>query len=183
MPRLTGDRIMLREYQKEDLVFIRKWCNDPEIVENLSDVFLYPHTVNASEGFLNAMIEGRDNMKGFVIAHKESEEYIGQIDLFDLDWKNRSAELGIVIGRKEMLGKGYGAEAIKLLQHFAFQHMNLNRVQLQVYDFNKRAYKCYLKCGFREEGRLREKIYKNGRYADTICMSVLKREYGVNRQS
>lgn len=177
MPQLIGSRIVLREYRKEDLVFMRKWCNDPEIVDNLSDIFLFPHTLNGTEQYLNSILEGTTEQKGFIIADKNTEEYIGQIDLFRLDWKNRSAELGIVIGIKEHLGKGYGTEAIKLLQEFVFNRLNLNRLQLEVHDFNERAYKCYLKCGFKEEGRLREKIFIHGRYSDTIYMSILKREY------
>lgn len=177
MPRLIGDRIILREYRKEDLKFMRQWCNDSEIVDNLSDIFLYPHTVNSTEQYLNSILEGKTEQKGFVIAFKDTEEYIGQIDLFRIDWKNRSTELGIVIGIKEYHGKGYGTEAIKILQDFVFNRLNINRLQLEVHDFNERAYKCYLKCGFKEEGRLREKCFVNGRYSDTIYMSVLKREY------
>lgn len=99
MPRLIGNRIILREYQRNDLKYMRNWVNDSEIVKNLSDIFLYPHTEHATEQFLNSMLEDRnDNHKGFVIAHKETEEYIGQIDLFNISWKNRTTELGIVIG-------------------------------------------------------------------------------------
>lgn len=177
MARLFGERIMLREYSKQDFSFMRQWCNDPEIVDNLSDIFVFPHTENNTEQYLNSVLEGKTEQKGFVIADKDTEEYIGQIDLFKIDWKNRSAELGIVIGIKKHLGKGYGSEAIKLLQNFVFSRLNLNRLQLEVHDFNVRAYKCYLKCGFTEEGRLREKNYIDGRYSDTICMSILKREY------
>ena len=51
-----------------------------------------------------------------------------------------------------------GTEAIKLLQSFVFERMNMNRLELNLHDYNERAYKCYLKCGFSEEGRLRQKI-------------------------
>ncbi|MFD0618168.1 GNAT family N-acetyltransferase [Paenibacillus sp. GCM10027629] len=177
MPRLIGDRILLREYRQEDIHCIRQWCNDPEIVDNLSDIFLYPHTMNASEQYLNSILEGKTDQKGFVIALKDTEDYIGQIDLFRIDWKNRSCELGIVIGMKDYLGRGFGAEAIRLVQDFVFHRMNLNRIQLELHDFNERAYKCYVKCGFKEEGRLREKCFVNGRYVDAINMSILRKEY------
>lgn len=182
MPHLIGERIKLREYRKEDLEPIRKWVNDPEIVDFLSDVFLYPHTLHNTERFLNSMIEGNGEMRGFIIADRETEEYIGQIDLFRFDWKNRSAEMGIVIGKKERLGKGIGEEAILLLQQFVFERLNLNRLELQVYDYNQRAYRCYLKCGFKEEGRLREKRYMKGKYVDVILMSILKSEYEKRHQ-
>ncbi|GJM72928.1 hypothetical protein HMSSN036_51440 [Paenibacillus macerans] len=107
-------------------------------------------------------MEGKTGSKGFVIAEKDTLEYIGQIDLHKIDWQNRSAVLGIVIGRKELLGQGYGREAIELMKRFVFERLNLNRLELEVLDFNERAYRCYLGCGFKEEGRLRQKEFKTG---------------------
>lgn len=174
---LIGDRIILREYREDDLPYMRKWVNDPNIIKNLSNIFLYPHTLNETENFLNAILEGTSNIKGFIIAHKDTEEYIGQIDLVKVDWINRIGTLGIVIGNQEKLGKGYGTEAIKLLQDFAFNRLNLHKLELEVRDYNERAIRCYKKCGFKEEGRIRENHFINGKYTDTLCMGILKREY------
>ncbi|MCX7795915.1 MAG: GNAT family N-acetyltransferase [bacterium] len=60
---------------------------------------------------------------------------------------------------------------------YAFEVLNLNRVELTVYDFNKRAIRCYEKTGFTLEGRLRQKIFKNGNYQDVLIMSILKEEW------
>lgn len=178
MARIYGDRIMLREYQKEDIDNIRKWCNNPIITQKLSDIFLYPHTLKQSENFLQMMLEsGSSSTKGFVIAEKETGKYIGQIDLINIDWKNRTSLLGIVIGEEDNQGKGYGQEAIKVLQKFVFEELNLHKLELEVHEYNEKAYKCYKKCGFVEEGRKRENFYINGKYTDTIFMGILKREY------
>ena len=82
--------------------------------------------------------------------------------------------LGVARGER---GKGYGSEAIRVLQKFAFEELNLNRIELDVYDFNVRAHKCYLKCGFKEEGRMRQKLFRNGQFRDVIKMAILKEEY------
>lgn len=177
LPRLIGKRIMLREYKKEDLPYLRKWVNDSDITQYLSHIFLYPHTHNNTEDFLNSMLEGKSNVKGFVIAHKGTEEYIGQIDLIKIDWINRVATLGIVIGTKDNLNKGYGSEAIKLIQEFAFNQLNLHKLDLEVRAYNERAIQCYKKCGFIEEGRIRENYFKDGKYTDTLFMGILKSEY------
>ncbi|MEW5785666.1 MAG: GNAT family protein [Bacillota bacterium] len=176
MPRLYGKTIMLREYRKEDLPHIREWVTDPEVVDNLSDVFLYPNTLNETENFLNRMLEGTTDMRGFIIADRQSEEYIGQLDLIKIDWKNRVAELGVVIGAAENRNRGIGTEAIKLLQDFVFNRLNLNRLQLDVHEYNERAIACYRKCGFQEEGRRRLNFFINGRYTDTLIMGILKSE-------
>lgn len=182
MPRIFGSNIMLREYKIEDLPCLRAWVNDPEIVDNLSDIFLHAHSLNETERFLQMVLEGTaETQKHFVIADIQTEEYIGQIDIIKLDWKNRIATMGIVIGKKHLLGKGLGAEAIKLLESFVFDRLNLNKLELSLRDYNKRAYKCYLKCGFTEEGRSRQAFYINGHYTDVIFMGILKEEYNKLR--
>lgn len=178
MPRVYGERIMLREYHKEDFTQMRKWVNDPEVVQYLSDIFLFPHTENDTEAFLNSVLLGNENDSArFIIADKTTEAYLGQVDLIFIDWKNRVAEIGIVIGAEENRGRGVGTEALKLLQTFVFKSLNLNRLEIKVRDFNARAIRCYLKSGFLEEGRLRQNFFVNGKYHDTICLSMLRSEY------
>ncbi|MNE09548.1 putative ribosomal N-acetyltransferase YdaF [compost metagenome] len=167
----------------EDLQAIRNWANDEEITGTLSEIFTYPQTLHSTESFLRNMVEGKMDSKGFIISSKDTLEYIGQIDLHKLNWLNRSATLGIVIGRKDCLGKGYGREAITLMQGFVFETLNLNRLELEVYDYNERAYRCYTSCGFKEEGRFRQKIYKHGKYCDVIIMSILAEEYRTKAES
>ena len=178
MPRIYGEKIMLREFKKEDLEHIRKWVNNAEITDNLSDMFLYPHTMNSTESFLDSILNDKlNNEKIFAIADKITEEYIGQISLFNIDWKNRIAQIAIVIGNVENQDKGIGYGAMKLIQSFAFNMMNLNKLELTVHEFNFKAHKLYMKCGFVEEGRLRQKTFTKGKYFDLIYMGILKSEY------
>ena len=177
MPRLPGTNVMLREYRWDDLPWIRQWVNDPDIVCHLSDIFLYPHAQESTEAYLEAMLEGNADARGFVIADLATEAYIGQVNLDSIDWKNRVGKIGIVIGSTEHMGRGYGTEAMRLLVDFAFREMNLNRLELEVYDFNERAVRCYASCGFVQEGRLRERQYKNGRYWDVIQMGLLRSDW------
>ncbi|NJN79315.1 MAG: GNAT family N-acetyltransferase [Anaerolineales bacterium] len=73
-----------------------------------------------------------------------------------MEEQNRCGEVGIVIGDKTEWNKGYGAEAMMLLQRHGFETLNLNRVFLRVYADNIRAVRSYEKAGFVLEGRLRE---------------------------
>ncbi|RXZ80169.1 N-acetyltransferase [Paenibacillaceae bacterium] len=177
MPHLFGPRVILREYQREDLRWMREWVNNPEITKYLSDIFLYPHTMYNTETFLDGVMENRGDLRGFVIAHRDTESYIGQLDLFEIDWKNRAAEFGIVIGNMEEQGRGYGREAIGIMQQFAIETLNLNRLQLKVLEDNVHAISCYKKCGFQLEGRLRQRQYRDGKYLDVLVMSFLREDY------
>ncbi|THF79476.1 GNAT family N-acetyltransferase [Cohnella fermenti] len=177
MPYLIGEKVMLREYRYEDLVPIRGWVNDPDVVATLSDIFLMPQTLEATESFLQAMMERQPNRAGFVIAHADTQLYIGQINLDSIDWKNRVGRIGIVIGSVPEQGRGYGSEAMRLLIDYSFLDLGLNRLELEVYDFNERAIRCYRSCGFREEGRLREREYKRGRCVDVVAMGLLRSDW------
>nr|WP_206076217.1 GNAT family protein [Marinitoga lauensis] len=75
------------------------------------------------------------------------------------------------------MNNGYGTEAMKLLVNFIFDEMNINKVKLHVFSFNKRAIRSYEKVGFKVEGVLREQIFREGKYHDEIIMGILRREW------
>ena len=87
-----------------------------------------------------------------------------------------------MIGKKAYQGKGYGTEAINVLKRFVFQTLNLNRLELDVYEINARAYQCYVKCGFKEEGRMRQRLYRDGRYWDVIKMAILREDDNIGKR-
>ena len=102
---------------------------------------------------------------------------IGVISLMNLSDANSSGELSIIVGHPDDRHQGFGAEAIAVLLDYAFGKLGLNRVGLSVFDFNFDAYAAYEKLGFREEGRLRKALRRDGGFHDAILMSVLKREW------
>jgi RimJ/RimL family protein N-acetyltransferase len=172
---LKGKLVNLRVIERKDLDEIMKWVNDQEVTKYLT-AFLYPISRVEEEKFLERAMSRNDTEKNLVIETKEGV-YIGQISLHKIDWKNNNAELGIIIGNKEYWGKGYGTEAIKILLHHAFNQMNLYKIYLRVFELNKRGIHCYEKCGFKEEGRLRQNYFYNGKYYDVILMGILKDEF------
>lgn len=89
--------------------------------------------------------------------------------------------LGITIGDKEYWGKGYGREAIGLLLDYGFRLHNLRRIWLNTLSNNERAIRCYLRCGFIEEGRLRQHVWSNGDYVDEVSMGLLRDEWTAKR--
>jgi RimJ/RimL family protein N-acetyltransferase len=106
--------------------------------------------------------------------------HIGNIGLHRVDWKNRRAELGIAIGEKAYWDQGYGADAIHTLLKLAFREMNMHRIQLRVDADNARAIRCYEKAGFKEEGTLRDAVFREGEYVDQHVMSILQGEFESN---
>ena len=177
MPKLVGKRVMLREYRQEDLPEIRKWVNEPESTQFLSTTFWPPQTIVDTQEFLDRMLAGSHKGCYFVIAHREDESYIGQLDLFRLDWKLRCGELGIIIGAETDRGRGYGSEALELMLRYAFLTLGLERVELTVDMGNARAKQCYGKAGFVLEGVKRHAYYREGEFCNVGIMSMLRDEW------
>ena len=177
MPHRIGERIMLREYRREDLQEMRKWVNDPGVTHFLSHIFLPAQTLPMTEAFLERVLGGQNLDYHFVIADRQTEAYIGQIDLFNLNTIDRYAELGIVIGDPAQQNRGIGGEAVALMLEFAFQHANLQRVELWVNADNARAIRCYEKAGFVREGCRRQCHFQDGGFADMVLMGALRDEW------
>jgi len=170
---ISGKRVRLRAVESSDLVDYHRWLNDPEVIKHLK---LYAPLSMSDEEAWHAAVRADPEQNVFAI-EAETGQHIGNVALMHINWKDRSAELGIVIGDKSQWGKGYGQDAIRTLLSFAFGEMNLHRVYLRVHADHALAINAYRKCGFVEEGRLREDIYAGGHYHDMLMMSILKGEF------
>ena len=69
MPRVTGERVMLREYRAEDIGDIRKWVNDPVTTRYLSTRFWPAQTMVDSEEFLSRMLQSSHNAVSYTHLH------------------------------------------------------------------------------------------------------------------
>ena len=182
MDKLTGRRIVLREFRQEDISGIRSWVNDADTTRFMGGTFMKPQTWEQTESYLSNILNGNAGGVNLVIADREKKRYLGQCALSLIDQTARHAELAIVLA-PDSAGQGYGAAAIGLLLEFAFRQMNLNRVYLRVYAANERAVRCYEKCGFQVEGRLRDHVFRDGQYEDVLEMGVLRREYDAREHT
>ncbi len=181
MPLLEGKRIALRDFLIEDNQSIYSWLQRPEITRYLMADFL-PKTSRETETYVEAQMARNDPLnRAFVITLRADASCIGVTGCHNISWPNRAGEIGIFIGEPEQLGKGYGTEAMELLLAFCFKELNLHRVFLRVFDFNRRAIDSYRKCGFKEEGRLREALYRQGDYHDVVVMSLLEEEFRARK--
>ncbi|MFX1503371.1 MAG: GNAT family N-acetyltransferase [Promethearchaeota archaeon] len=174
---LRRTRVKLGPIKREYIDSFLKWFNDPEITQYL--IMYRPMTRMSEEDWIENLKEKNDDIHfSIVIFHENgSEKIIGNCGLHKINWKDRIAEVGIVIGEKEYQNKGYGSEALDILLEYGFDTVNLNRIELYVYEYNTRAIKSYKKVGFVEEGRKRQFIWNKGKYYDAILMSVLAEEW------
>ncbi|NWF62768.1 MAG: GNAT family N-acetyltransferase [Chloroflexi bacterium] len=177
MSVIYGKRIRLRAVERGDVAKFYEYVNDPEVTRGLS-MYLPKSMQDEMDWFEGLMKQNPCNRPLSMETRKgKGWKLIGNCGVFGIEWTHRSAELGIMIGEKDEWNKGYGAEAMTLLLKHGFETLNLNRIQLRVYAENVRAVRSYEKAGFVLEGRLREAVYKSGKYDDVLFMSVLRSEW------
>jgi len=192
---IYGKRLRLRAAEREDLPRFVAWLNDPEVRQFL--LINQPLSMAEEERWFDSMLNrpSAEHVRVIEIAQAGgsgdhaadvsdiqrgdgiSWKPIGNVALENIDWVNRSAEIGIFIGEKSCWNQGYGREAMSVMLRHAFETINLNRVYLYVYAYNPRAIRSYERAGFKLEGRLREGRYHEGRYHDVLLMAVLRSEW------
>ena len=171
--KLVGDRIYLSPRNSGDVELFTEWLNDFETTDYLGRSGALV-TLDGEKKYLE---ENSSPEAIFVIVTLNEDKMIGTVSLENIDSINRSATLGIFIGDKNYRNNGYGTEAIKMILEYGFKYLNLYNIKLDLMEFNKRALKCYTKCGFKEYGRRRKCKFVDGKYYDSIAMDILADEF------
>ena len=172
--KLIGNKVYLSPISVEDAEQYCIWLNDLEISNNLL-IFDQQLSLEREKLILLNMIKSSAQI--FAIIDANNDKLIGNCSLFRISERNRKAEVGIFIGDKDHLNKGYGTEALSLLIDYGFNILNLNNIMLEVFSYNKRAIHSYKKIGFKEIGRRREARIIAGEKFDEIYMDILANEF------
>lgn len=176
---LTGEKIILKQVEIKDLKKMSKlavkWVNDGVVTYYL----FTGQTPKNSEQIFNdfkKLLDSHENVI-FLVVDKKTKKPIGYAGLYEINMTARKAEFRVFILEKSFWGKGLGTEVTELLTFYGFDRLNLNRIYLGFTADNKGAGKAYEKAGFKKEGILRQDIYRNSQYYDSVRMAILRVEY------
>jgi RimJ/RimL family protein N-acetyltransferase len=178
---IRGNRIVLRDIRDTDVEAMTAWRNDPELNKHF---FEYePTSIERQRRWVESHRE-RDDEKLFIIAPaEEPDRAVGTVGLVHIDYRNRKAEWGrFQIGDSSSTQKGYATEALYLSLRYAFYHLNMQRIYLEVYAWNESARSLYERLGFKLEGTHRAHIYRDGRYHDIAVYGLLESEFRANEE-
>ena len=174
-PFLVGEKTYYRAIERRDLEGpYFQWLNDPEVTQYMM-TGLFPNTMERMEHFLKEVGNFQQNVFLAVI-DKATDKHIGNVKIGSIDWIHHRAEYGIMIGDKNFWGKGYCTEATRLMVQYAFEKLNLHRLELVVVADHAPSVASYERVGFKIEGRAREQFHSNGKYLDRLYMAILRRE-------
>lgn len=174
-PVLKGPSIQLRPLVKADAAAMFASLEDQEVARltGTHDEF----TFDAVEQFCGKSASEPDRYDYVICRPEQPEVALGEVVLNDIDLINRSANFRGALYSEHDFSQGIGTEAIRLLLAFGFDELNLNRIELEVYDFNLRAIHVYEKLGFSHEGRKRQALCWQGQYHDALVMGLLAQQW------
>ncbi len=173
--KIIGKRIYLKILTVEDnLVNYLRWMNDPEVVcftESKGRVYSEQDLLN----YIKSVSNSQNRFFGIFLL--KDGRHIGNIKLGNIHPVHKRADIGIIIGEKNLWGHGFGQEAIWFLTDFAFKHLNLKKVWAVMCANNLNSYKTFLKAGFKECGRCEDHSFSEGEFVDEILVEKINLEY------
>ncbi len=166
-------KVVLRALDAEHVQRTLKWVNDPAVTTFTGTVF--PIGEGENETYWREV--QKDHRRASFAVETLDGKHIGNVELRNIDWVSRNAETVVYIGDPEYRGKGYGNEMLAALFDFAFHRLNLHRLHSRVFSYNKPAAKMAEWCGYKQEGLMRQQLFRDGEYHDVIIFGALRVDY------
>lgn len=181
LPTIEAARVSLRHLEKADTAALFEIFSNRKAMRFWSSP---PFQKRAEAERLLAEIHDywqRKTLFQWGIALKSDDQIIGTTTLFQLDEKNRRAEIGYILNRR-FWGFGYVNEALNALFEFAFGEMNLHRIEADVDPRNAASVRVLEKLGFQKEGYLRERWLVGGEIQDALFYGLLKSDWEASKK-
>ena len=177
-PFLAGERIYLRPLEVEDVTDeYLHWMNDVELAKFIP-AMTFPGTRKAVQDYVAREV-ANPTVIFLAIVVKKTGQHVGNIKLGPINWIDRNAEYGILVGDAPSRSKGYGSEAVRMILSYAFDILNLYKIFATSLASNKVAIRSYEKIGLSVEATVKEKRFVEGRYEDVVWMGVTRNEWPV----
>jgi len=172
---ISNEKMILRAVEMQDKDMLLSIINDAD-TEYMLGGWALPVSSLQQEEWLKNQKQSLDTVR-CVIQDKVAEKAVGMIVLTDIDCKNGNAEIHIKLALgDEFRNKGYGTQAINLLVEYAFEELRLHLIYARINKHNIASQKMFSKCGFMEEGILKERVFKKGKYMDVVLFSKIRTE-------
>jgi RimJ/RimL family protein N-acetyltransferase len=175
---ILGNLVGLRAVEKEDLELLKNWRNNSDFRKNFREV--RELSITDQELWLDSLNRTKHINFMFVIVRLEDNKPIGAGGLLYINWINRAADFSFYIGENSLYvdDNGYSLEATRLLIEYGFNNLNLNKIWMELYEFDLKKLEFFKqKFNFIEDGTLRDNCYENGKYYDSYIISILKKDY------
>lgn len=173
---IQGKFLSLRAIEEEDIPLLHKWANDPVTQDGIGELH-FPSSIDFHTNWFHNL--KNDKLNHRFVVDVPDVGIIGISSLVNIDWRNSHAWHGLVLGDPSHRGKGYAVDAIMATMRYAFDELNLERLDGSMIEYNHHSLATYCgkKLGWKEEGRRRNYFFRKGRYWDQIVVGVTKQDY------
>lgn len=175
---IIGTLVGLRAVEKEDLTQLRDWRNLADFRKHFREVRELSLT-NQERWFESLQSTMHINYM-FTIVDLKNNAPIGAAGLLYINWITRSADFSFYIGKDSIYidHSNTSIEAARLLIDYGFKHLNLNKIWMELYEFDTKKIDFFTKhFNFKKDGVLRQNCYENGKYYDSLIISLLKEDH------
>ena len=175
---LTGQLVRLTAMNAETAAeAFARWDLDSEYLRHLDSDPQLPNRAKKIREDIEKDQNEDPNSIALSVHTLADDRLIGFVAFDGVNWRHGDTFVAIGIGDPAYRGNGYGTEAMRVMLRYGFLELNLQRVQLNVFSYNERAIKSYLKVGFVVDGRQRGMLRRDGQRWDFVYMSVLRAEW------
>lgn len=174
MLTLKGEHIYLRALEPEDLEFVYEIENDESIWE-------LSHTQTPYSRFLIKEYLEHSHKDIFeakqlrLVISNFDNQAMGLIDLFDFDFKNKRAGVGILIKDAKYRKNGLGSEALSLLVNYCFKKLQLHQLYCNISEDNEASIKLFSNQGFQQVGLKKDWNFSNERYQNEYLFQLINK--------
>jgi [ribosomal protein S5]-alanine N-acetyltransferase len=173
---LETERLILKKVTPEVYTYIFENLSEAEIKKQfglISDEDFIKEKMKSQGGYTTY----DRTVLSFLLVLKNNNETIGKSGYHNWYKDHRKAEIGYVLHKDENKRKGYMSEALRAILDYGFNSMNLNRIEACIGPANIASQNLIKKCGFTQEGYLRQHYIREGEIQDSLIFSILKEEY------
>ncbi len=170
----TCDGVTLRPLELDDIDLIYQWESNIEL-DILSGWSPKRSLVAFRHKYEKRITEPEDDRYTFGI--QVEKRLIGYIEMVMIDRFERRAFISILIGEKQLWGRGIGSTALRILLDYAFTVQAMEKICAEVYGLNLRSQRLMERVGFQREGILRQHEFHNGSRQDMHFFGILKPEF------
>jgi RimJ/RimL family protein N-acetyltransferase len=174
---LIGELVELHAIEREDLPQMQEWRNDPKLRKNFREY--RELSADQQELWYQQAVLGDQNSIMYSIKMKSNKELIGCAGFNHVNWIHRRGEVSLYIGRNRdyIDDQGLAKDALNLLLAFGFRELGLQRIWTETYEFDDKKRDLTKQVGFSEDGRLRANYFYEGRWWDSLVISIIAADY------
>ena len=172
---IAGNKVLLRAIELEDLPLLHRWTNDPEVQHGLGG-WHFPLSKKGLQSWVESFRHDGTDQR-FVI-EAPTAGAVGLVMLTSINWKDRNAVHGLLIGERDQRRKGFAADALLAIMRYAFEELGLQRLDTTIVEYNKASLALHVdRCGWVVEGKKAQALFRSNQFWSNIVLGMTRGDF------